>query len=122
MENLSAEKNVSLPLENLFDAEEALRRADYFLDSLGLFEKRAMNVEKLSGGERQRVAIARAFAFPSKILLLDESFNAVDYKLKLRIMDFLRGELEKNPRTVVFVTHDERDAKYFCQNIIELGE
>ena len=106
----------------MLSAEEARGRAEYFLDSLGLFEKKSMNVEKLSGGERQRVAIARAFAFPSKILLLDESFNALDYKLKLRIMDFLRGELEKNPRTVVFVTHDERDAKYFCQNIVELGE
>ena len=74
----------------------------------------------MSGGQKQRVALARALAFPAKILLLDESFNAQDYVLKKSIMNFIKAELEKNSKTLIFVTHDEEDGKYLCDKVIKL--
>ena len=63
-----------------------------------------------SGGERQRCALARAFAFPSEVLLMDEPFQSQDISLKLRLMELTERLLEKERKTVVFVTHDVREA------------
>lgn len=72
---------------------------------------------QLSGGMKQRVAIARAFAYPSKILLMDEPFKALDMQLKYSLMaDFL--ELwQKDKRTVICVTHDLEEALYLGDRI-----
>ena len=72
---------------------------------------------QLSGGMKQRVAIARAFAYPSKLLLMDEPFKALDMQLKYALMaDFL--ELwQKDKRTVICVTHDLEEALYLGDRI-----
>jgi ABC-type nitrate/sulfonate/bicarbonate transport system ATPase subunit len=87
-----------------------------------LTEKKNVKVKFLSGGQKQRVALARALAFPSRILLLDESFNSQDYKLKMQLMDFIKQELSAAPKTLIFVTHDERDGKYLCDRIVYLDK
>lgn len=72
---------------------------------------------QLSGGMKQRVAIARAFAYPSKLLLMDEPFKALDMQLKYSLMaDFI--ELwQKDKRTVICVTHDLEEALYLGDRI-----
>lgn len=113
-------QNIVIPLLNKFDFQEAKERALYFICHLDLHEKKDVPVKYLSGGQAQRTSLARSLAFPSDILLLDEAFNAQDYELKMKIMDFIISELDKNPRTLIFVTHDERDGKYLCKKIIRL--
>ena len=113
-------QNIVIPLLNKYEKITAEQQAEYFIKNLALEEKKNVKVKFLSGGQKQRVALARALAFPAKILLLDESFNAQDYELKKSIMNFIKAELEKNSKTLIFVTHDEEDGKYLCDKVIKL--
>ena len=77
-------------------------------------------MQNLSGGEKQRVAMARSFAFPSKILLLDEAFQSLDLKIKRSLEETLKKLLISSPRTVIFVTHEKQEALDLAQVIIEM--
>lgn len=120
MEECTVLQNVLIPLLNKYDTEVSYLKLEYFLEKLALEEKKNSKVKYLSGGQKQRVALARALAYPSEILLLDESFNAQDSDLKKSIMDFIKSELEKESKTLIYVTHDESDAKYLCDKVIRL--
>ena len=113
-------QNIVIPLLNKYEKITAEKQADYFIQNLALEEKKNVKVKFLSGGQKQRVALARALAFPSRILLLDESFNSLDYDLKKSIMNFIKAELQKSPKTLIFVTHDEEEGKYLCDKVIKL--
>ena len=75
----------------------------------------------LSGGLRQRVNIARAFIYPSKIVIMDEPFKSIDVINKEIIMNNLKKILEKDKRTVLFVTHDIDEALLLSDKIYVLG-
>lgn len=60
---------------------------------------------EISGGQAQRVSMARAFLYPSKVLLLDEPFKALDVALKSRLVAKLVQLNDVEKRTVIFVTH-----------------
>ena len=76
---------------------------------------------ELSGGMRQRVALARAFAQEADILLMDEPFGALDAMTR----DLLHDELERlwadRNLTVVFVTHNVREAARLADRIVLLS-
>lgn len=72
---------------------------------------------QLSGGMKQRVAIARAFAYPSKILLMDEPFKTLDMQLKYSLMSDFLELWQKDKRTVICVTHDLEEALYLGDRI-----
>jgi NitT/TauT family transport system ATP-binding protein len=76
---------------------------------------------KLSGGERQRASIARAFAYPSRLLLMDEPFQSLDIPLRLELMETTLSLLDAEPRLAVMVTHDPREALYLGSRIIVFG-
>ena len=120
IEELSVYQNILIPLKNKFDEKTASEKSAYYIEETFLSEKKDVKIKNLSGGQKQRVALARALAFPSKVLLLDESFNAQDFDLKMHLMDFIKKDLRENPRTLIFVTHDERDGKYLCERTVHL--
>lgn len=64
----------------------------------------------LSGGQQQRVAIARAVVNKPKVLLLDESLSALDYKLRKQMQNELKALQRKLGITFIFVTHDQGEA------------
>lgn len=66
--------------------------------------------EELSGGQQQRVGIARALAASPKILLMDESFGAVDAITRKQLQKEIKKIHEKTQITIVFVTHDINEA------------
>lgn len=76
---------------------------------------------ELSGGMRQRVALARAFAQDADVLLMDEPFGALDAMTR----DLLHDELERlwadRSLTIVFVTHNVREASRLANRIIVLS-
>lgn len=109
---LSIEKNIQLVLKNTMTHTESQERTAFYLEKVGLSDKKNKLPKELSGGEQQRAALARSFAFPSNLLLMDEAFQSQDVHLKLQLMELLLQLLEKDPKTVLLVTHDIREA--FC--------
>ena len=73
---------------------------------------------QLSGGQQQRVAIARAVVNRPKVLLLDESLSALDYKLRKQMQSELKQLQRRLGITFVFVTHDQEEALSMSDRII----
>lgn len=114
-------ENVTIPLENSkLSKNEILQRGEYFLNQVGLLDRKKDYPKNLSGGEKQRVAMARSFAYPSSLLLMDEAFQSQDLGLKLKLMeDFLQLAKNEN-KTVILVTHDIREAICLGDRILVL--
>ena len=76
---------------------------------------------ELSGGMRQRVALARAFAQDADILLMDEPFGALDAMTRDVLHDELERLWEDRAFSVVFVTHNVREAARLADRIVLLS-
>ncbi len=119
---LTASGNVELALR-LRGVRKAQRRvrALELLDLVHLGGFAAKRPHELSGGMRQRVALARALAQDADVLLMDEPFGALDAITR----DLLHEELESVWRqtglTVVFVTHNVREAARLGDRIVLLA-
>ena len=111
MPRMSALRNAALPL--LYAGERRAAReavARRVLTRLGLGERLDHRPGQLSGGERQRVAIGRALVNEPRLLLADEPTGNLDEKTGREILD-LFGELHREGRTLVVVTHSEAVAE-----------
>jgi putative ABC transport system ATP-binding protein len=106
MPTLSATENVELPLAEAGMAKRARKaRARELLGYVGLGDRGDHRPTQLSGGEQQRVAIARALANEPALLLADEPTGELDAETGVRLLE-LFGQLHRDGRTLVFVTHD----------------
>jgi NitT/TauT family transport system ATP-binding protein len=119
---LSVAGNVELPMR-LRGVGKAARkqRAEELLEIVRLKGFGSKRPHELSGGMRQRVALARALAQEADILLMDEPFGALDAMTR----DILHDELERIWReqqlTVLFVTHNVREAVRLGDRVILLS-
>ncbi len=77
--------------------------------------------QALSGGMRQRVALARAFAQEADVLLMDEPFGALDAMTRDLLHDELERLFEDRAFTVVFVTHNVREAARLADRVVLLS-
>ncbi|MEZ3498261.1 spermidine/putrescine ABC transporter ATP-binding protein PotA [Pantoea sp. KPR_PJ] len=77
---------------------------------------------QLSGGQQQRVAIARAVVNRPRVLLLDESLSALDYKLRKQMQNELKALQRKLGITFVFVTHDQEEALTMSDRIVVMRD
>lgn len=77
---------------------------------------------QLSGGQQQRVAIARAVVNKPRLLLLDESLSALDYKLRKQMQNELKALQRKLGITFVFVTHDQEEALTLSDRIVVMRD
>ncbi|GAA3027080.1 NitT/TauT family transport system ATP-binding protein [Microbacterium dextranolyticum] len=119
---LTASRNVELALQLRGVARAQRReRARELLDIVNLADAADKRPHELSGGMRQRVALARALAQDRPVLLMDEPFAALDAITR----DLLHEELERvwraTGRTIVFVTHNVREAVRLGQRVILLS-
>lgn len=78
------------------------------LEQVGMEESLFTDVKELSGGMKRRTAIVRAVMSPGQVLILDEPFASLDEELKDRTAEYIIENL--NGRTLVVVSHDEKDA------------
>jgi polar amino acid transport system ATP-binding protein len=100
---------------------EAIERADYFLEVVGLADKRDEYPSRLSGGQKQRVAIARALCMDPKVLLFDEPTSALDPELVgevLRVME----DLAHGGTTMIVVTHEMHFAREAADRVVFMDQ
>ncbi|MCD8385870.1 MAG: ABC transporter ATP-binding protein [Bacteroidales bacterium] len=110
---LNVLQNVMVPLQYRGDMSASQRRelAAEALHRVGLDARLRHYPRQLSGGQSQRVAIARAIVGNPKIILADEPTGNLDSRMGQDIMDLLHGLNQREGRTIVMVTHNERQAK-----------
>ena len=119
---LTVNGNVDVPLRlrHLSRAERKARVAE-LLDTVHLGEFATKRPHELSGGMRQRVALARTLALDTPVLLMDEPFGALDAMTR----DILHDEIERiwteRKLTVLFVTHNVREAARLADRIVLLS-
>ncbi len=119
---LTARGNVELALKlrGVGKAERRVRATE-LLDLVNLGHSVDKRPHELSGGMRQRVALARALAQDRPLLLMDEPFAALDAITR----DLLHNELERvwkeTGRTIIFVTHNVREAVRLGQRVLLLS-
>jgi osmoprotectant transport system ATP-binding protein len=116
-------QNISLvpTLEN-WDSTRTRKRVQELLELVGLepaqFADRRPN--QLSGGQRQRVGVARALAADPPILLMDEPFGALDPVTRAEMQREFADISRRLGKTIVFVTHDLREARRLATRIVLL--
>ena len=108
---LSVADNVEfgLKMKGIARAERK-EKADYYLRLVQLSQFAKNYTHELSGGMRQRVALARALATEPDVLLMDEPFAALDAQTRDLLHDELERIWEQTGRTIIFVTHNVREA------------
>jgi NitT/TauT family transport system ATP-binding protein len=119
---LSVAGNVELPLKlRGVGRAERRDRVAQLLDAVHLREFGRRQPHELSGGMRQRVALARTLALDTPVLLMDEPFGALDAMTR----DLLHDELERiwseRKLTMLFVTHNVREAARLADRIVLLS-
>jgi peptide/nickel transport system ATP-binding protein len=96
-------------------------RVAELLTQVGLFPYMAERYpHELSGGQRQRVGVARALAADPPILLMDEPFGALDPVTRGELQREFRSLARRLEKTIVFVTHDLREALLLASEIVLL--
>jgi NitT/TauT family transport system ATP-binding protein len=119
---LTVAANVELPLRLAgVPRAERRHRVEGLLEQvhLGGFGKKRPH--QLSGGMRQRAALARSFAQDADILLMDEPFGALDAMTRDSLHDELEGLWRERGLTVVFVTHNVREAARLGDRILVMS-
>jgi osmoprotectant transport system ATP-binding protein len=111
--HITVERNISLvPRLEKWPPEKIRKRVDELLELVGLpadqFRSRYPN--QLSGGQRQRIGLGRALASDPPILLMDEPFGALDPLTRADVQREFKSLQQRLNKTVVFVTHDVREA------------
>jgi NitT/TauT family transport system ATP-binding protein len=94
---------------------------DSLLDSMQLRDAQHQYPERLSLGMQRRAAIIRAFAINPDILLMDEPFVSLDAPTARQVRSLLYALWQKRPHTVLFVTHDLREAIALADRLIFLS-
>ncbi|HLJ23266.1 MAG TPA: ATP-binding cassette domain-containing protein [Candidatus Acidoferrales bacterium] len=121
----TVERNVGLvPTLEGWPRERILARVNEMLALVGLPPEEFANRRPsgLSGGQKQRVGVARALAADPPILLMDEPFGALDPITRTDLQREFRALAKRLQKTIVFVTHDVREALFLGTRIALLDQ
>jgi len=119
---LTARGNVDLALKLAkVPKDQRKARVDELLELVHLSDFAKKRPHELSGGMRQRVALARALSQDTDVLLMDEPFGALDAMTRDLLHDELEGLWSSTNKTVVFVTHNVREAVRLGDRVVLLS-
>jgi NitT/TauT family transport system ATP-binding protein len=116
---LTVKQNVSIVTNQ---TSEEIAHSEKLINEMGLIKYMNAFPSQLSGGMQRRVAIARAFVNKPKILLLDEPFISLDLTVANLLRQMLIKLWENQKNTIIFVTHDLREAMYLSDRILFLSK
>jgi putative ABC transport system ATP-binding protein len=121
IQQLTVVENIQVPLyyRGMKDEEMGVI-AERLAGQVGLSHRLGHKPNELSGGQQQRVAIARALSNDPLVILADEATGNLDSKSGTEILDVF-DELNREGKTLVFVTHDERMVER-CSRVIRLRD
>lgn len=123
--HMTVEQNISYvpSLLNKRDKTKTRAAVSKWMGIVGLTEDlRERYPAELSGGQQQRVGIARALAASPDILLMDEPFGAVDEITRGQLQEEIRRIYRQTGITVLFVTHDIREALLLGTRVLVMNE
>lgn len=123
--HMTIRKNISyiLRLKNEKDKEKIEKRVRYLINLVGLNEELLDRYPgELSGGQRQRIGIARALSANPDIMLMDEPFASVDEITRKLLQDEIIKIYKEFKMTVIFVTHDIKEALKLGTRVIVMDE
>lgn len=119
---LNVVKNVEFGLKlKGINGKERRNIALEYLKMVHLTKFQNAHVHELSGGMKQRVAIARALAMNPEMLLMDEPFSALDAQTRWILHFELQNIWMKTKKTILFVTHNIREAVCLADRIFILS-
>jgi NitT/TauT family transport system ATP-binding protein len=119
---LSAEDNAALPLRIAGTPRDKARtQVRPYFEPFGLAGFERARPGALSGGMRQRVAFLRTLMAGTPVLCLDEPFGALDALTRVQMQEWLAATLEREPRTVLLVTHDVEEAAVLADRVVILS-
>ena len=118
----SALDNAALPLlVRGVKRARAREQARPLFAQLGLEGFESARPDELSGGMRQRVAFLRTLLAGKPVLALDEPFASLDALTRGQMQEWLTGALEREPRTVLLVTHDVEEAVVLADRVVVMS-
>ena len=117
-DHLTCEHNVSIGITGTSVSQQ---RLDSAFVELGIDGLQTRLPNQISGGQQQRVALARALLRDQPVLLLDESFSALDWDMRTGCFDALKALCRARGMSVLLVSHDDRDAAYLGCKIMRLS-
>jgi ABC-type lipoprotein export system ATPase subunit len=107
LQDFNVIENIMIPLMiRRINEAEAIKKAEAFLEIMGLANRRKHRPGELSGGEQQRVAIARALVNEPELILADEPTGNLDRKTGREVLNYILSVNERLSSTLVLVTHD----------------
>lgn len=113
----TARENIALVLKS----NQSTDVIDPLLETMQLTQSQHVYPERLSLGMSRRVSIIRAFAVDPEVLLMDEPFVSLDAPTARQVRELLLKLWQQRPHTVLFVTHDLREAIALADRIIFLS-
>jgi polar amino acid transport system ATP-binding protein len=121
--HLTIRKNITLaPVKlGIMTAEQADKKADELLETVGLSDKAESYPNQLSGGQKQRIAIARTLAMNPDVILFDEPTSALDPEMVGEVLEIMK-KLAESGMTMIVVTHEMGFAKEVASRVLFMAD
>ena len=103
-------------------ADEARKRALYYLNKVGMAPYINARPDQISGGQKQRVAIARALALEPEVLLFDEPTSALDPEMVGEVLAVMKTLATKDNMTMLVVTHEMSFARDVSTHVVYMAD
>lgn len=116
---LLANVEIGLEIQGIGKAERR-KKAQRWIEQVGLQGFERAYPRELSGGMRQRVSIVRVLAYDPEVILMDEPFGALDAQTRMMLQQQLLDLWSGSGKTVLFVTHDLEEAILLSDRVILL--